>query len=121
LELTPQDPYTLIAGYDQVYISHDQGGSWTSISPEFFAASTIDRIALSYTNPNYIYVLVNNQIHYTTDMGVTWHPYSAPFTGTISDIIVDPKHENIMWATFSGYNTAKVAKFDTQTNKWTLD
>lgn len=118
LVIDPSDPQVIYAGYDQVYQSGDRGQSWASISPVFDNSATIDRIAMATSNPAYMYVLDNNQLHYTTNLGGSWGNINGTFTGTISDIIVNPKNEKNLWVTFSGYGSTKVAEYSLTTHTW---
>jgi len=119
--LDPQVPTTIYAGYDKVYMSTAQGSVWAAISPVLSNGNTIDRVVVSPVNGLYMYALVNNSIHYTKDGGTTWTTMSmAGAAGNISDIVADPKDQNILWATFSGYTVNKVARHSFATNSWTL-
>lgn len=115
----PLYPSGLLAGYDKVYLSSDKGITWGAISPVFSTNNTIERVIVPLSNTNYIYVLVNNTIRYSTDFGTTWKIISSIPGGTISDIVADPKNENILWVTYSGYTTTRVAKHSLTTNSWT--
>jgi len=45
---------------------------------------------------------------------------TSTFPGTPSDILLDPTNRNHFWMTYSGYNSKRVAEYDTATNpKWT--
>lgn len=105
----------IYAGYTQLYMSTNRGGSWKSISPSF--GSNINRIAISWLNPDKIYVLVNNTIRYIEEEGGTWKTQSKTFSGNVSDIIVHPTTNNL-WVTMNGVGTNKVAEFDSAQNRW---
>jgi photosystem II stability/assembly factor-like uncharacterized protein len=109
----------LLAGYDRLYVTDDHGSIWKAISPIY--SGKISRIACAPSNFNYIYLVTGNSIRYTTDYGVTWKILSLGSgltNGTISDIHVDPFHEDHLFVTFSGYGTAKVADYAPATG-WT--
>jgi sortilin (neurotensin receptor 3)/type IX secretion system substrate protein len=121
----PSDTATLLIGYKNVYMSHNNGISWTAISPIFDSNSFINDLVMAPTNPNYIYTVQDNYtiwksvIHYTTNSGTTWDTLHIPFTNFISDIVIDPKDEKRIWVTVSGYGTDKVYGYDLATNIWT--
>jgi Secretion system C-terminal sorting domain len=117
----PQSNNIILAGYKTLYRSFDQGNSWDSISPP--QSNFIDRIALSYTNPDYVYMKVNNGsnnsiIKYSSNFGNNW--LTLPSTGLfVSDIIVDPTDEKHIYATLGGYSAAKkVASFHLGQTSW---
>jgi hypothetical protein len=123
--LHPADTATLLIGYKQVFVSYDNGGSWTPISPVFDTSQYIDRVVIAPTNPNYVYATYFNYdywrpvIQYTNNFGVTWDTIATPFTNYISDIVVDPKNEKRFWVTISAYGVGKVWRYDMPTNTWT--
>ena len=118
----PLNDNVLFVGYDRLFLSTDYGTSWTSISPIFSNTAKINSIAVPITNPLYIYlVLDDNSIRFSPDYGATWSLLPSYGTAaTISNITADPKNENIIWITFSGYNpSAKVFMYNKTTNHWT--
>ncbi len=117
----PTTNTTLLVGIDKLFSSIDQGGSWVPISPRFDSNSKINHIAMSPADVNYIYLtLENSNIYFSPDYGVTWDTIStAGFTSSISRIKVDPKNAEILWVTFSGYGTRKVAFYNRLTRSWT--
>jgi len=116
----PSNPGTLLLGYDTLWVSYNYGASWSGISPRFSGSNNINTIVIPFTNNDYIYVVVdNNVIHYTTNFGATWSSITKPVTGTISDLAVDPKNEKQFWITMNGYGTEKVLGYNLTTNTWT--
>jgi photosystem II stability/assembly factor-like uncharacterized protein len=112
----PASTTMILAGYHNLYFSNDNGLSWSSISPSF--GSFIERIALAYTNPQYIYLSIGgNSLQKSTNFGGTWTTIASP-SSSFSDIIVDPKDETKLWATISGYNAAKKVGSYTPTGGW---
>jgi len=109
----PSLPTYIITGYDKVYVSADKGNTWTAMSPS--QPDNIKRLAISYTNPDHLYMLVSNGIKHTTDFGATWTTIKVSVGGIISDIQVDPKDENHIWVTFNGFGTNKVAEYSPAT------
>lgn len=116
--LHPSDSRTILAGYKELYYSTNRGDSWTSMSTAY--SENIERVAVSLTQPDYVYILVQNRIPYTTDFGNTWS--ALPFLpfGNVSDIHVDPTDETHIWATYSGYTPNKVAHYTPSTG-WVLE
>lgn len=120
--LDPNDHNTIVAAYDNVYSSHDQGFSWGSISPTF--NRNIHRLTMSAKNSLYIYAVEdvwpypaiqssNTTIHYTSVGGTFWSTLTPPFPETqISDIKADLKDATHFWITYAGWgNTTMVAEY----------
>lgn len=118
----------LLAGYDQLYYTADQGDTWSSISPQLNPGNNINHIAISRKNPNYIYMVYdnynNNQntLFYSPDFGGTWNNINITLGNeSISDLAVDPKDEKKLWVTLSGYGAYKAALYNVATNTWTSE
>lgn len=111
--LHPFDSRTIIAGYNGVYHSSDRGNNWSLISPTY--NSNIKRIALSARNQDYINILVSNRIYQTVNYGNSWMPLPLAPLGTMSDIHIDPKDQDHIWVTYSGYGSNKVAHYSLST------
>lgn len=117
----PTTPYKLLVGIEKVFASSDRGGSWDPISPQFSTSSNVEHIAMCATDELYIYaVLDNSTIKFSPDYGATWSTIPSPsFGGNISRIAVEPKKRDVLWVTFSGYGTPKVASYNRATSTWT--
>ncbi|MEI8278874.1 MAG: T9SS type A sorting domain-containing protein [Bacteroidota bacterium] len=117
--LHPFDNNTLFAGYQEVFMTNDQGNSWVSISPQFTfntvtgLQNNLSRIATTYADANTLYVAEEdtNLIHYTHNLGTSWTNVIPPYNGIISDIKVDPKNGDHYWISFTGYTNTKVAEY----------
>jgi len=125
--LHPTDPATLLLGYKKIYVTHDNGSSWTPLSPVLDTNSFIDRLAIANTNPNYVYACLFDYnvwqpfIYHTTDFGASWDTISTPFSTYISDLVIDPKNENRIWVTCSWYGSAKVWCYNLTTHSWVTE
>jgi len=110
--LLPSCNTCILAGYDQVYLSPDQGSSWNSISPIFYSGKNISCLGITPADSQTIYAVtsLSNLIHVTFDLGATWTSLTAD-VGNISSIEVDPKNKQHFWVTFSGFGTTKVDEF----------
>jgi len=117
--ISPFDHQTIYVGFTQLYKSTDGGTSFTAFTNTF--PNNIDRIALAYTNENYIYVTAANIIWVTTDGGTTWSRIINSLGGVISDIQVDPKDETHLWVTYSGFSPNRVGDYSLTTKKWTKE
>lgn len=118
--INPHDHNNLIAGYNTIYSSPDQGETWTDISPQF--SNLIYRLAMSMNDAGTIYATEerSKNIHYTTDSGATWTTIQPPYDEPrISDIKADHSDAGRIWITFPGYgqNKNKIATYSS--GSWT--
>ena len=52
----------------------DQGMNWSLLSPGYYFGGSVTAIAVHPSNPNEVYAAAGNQVHKTTDGGLTWTP-----------------------------------------------
>jgi photosystem II stability/assembly factor-like uncharacterized protein len=111
--LDPNNQSTIIAGYQDVYKSTNQGTTWVKISNNLTgsASNKLDEIAVAPSNSNVIYAARGNKFYATSNGGTNWSTYTLPFTNVIlsdaSSITVDPFVANIVYVTVGGYSTGK--------------
>ncbi|MBN2729230.1 MAG: T9SS type A sorting domain-containing protein [Bacteroidales bacterium] len=107
-----QHPYfsnEIFAGFKNVWKSTDLGDTWTKIS-SFSTTKSLTSLAISPTNPGYIYAANSSDIYKTTDAGATWVsirgtlPMSQAFLTYIAADSYDPEK---IYVTFSGFETGK--------------
>jgi len=112
----PTNPQTLYAGFQNVWRSTDRGSNWSKIS-NFQSQNTIFVIAVSASNPLYIYASSYSKLYKSTNGGTSW----VTFTNTsdyITGIAINPTDPKKLWLTQSGYDDGnKVMYFDG--SKWT--
>jgi len=113
------DPKTfnmVYVGYTQLYRSTNGGASWsklTNIPPTAYMRT----IAVSPSNPKYIYIGYSTTMHFTTDGGVTWNEQSN-IGQYIQDIAVHPTNPKKVWVTFGGFtSSSKIYEIDNGTVK----
>ena len=121
--LEPSCHTCIIAGFNAVYQSMDQGNSWSQISPAL-TTNTLVRIATTTADAGTIFAVENyydQNLYYTHDGGGTWTTLTAPYTGYqyISDVKVDPRDKDHIWVSFSGYGSQKVVQWSA-TSGWSL-
>lgn len=106
-EIHPTNPQTLFMGYNNLWKSTNRGDSWTSIS-NLSGGTKINAIAISPSNPNYIYFARNTSLYRTTNGGSTWTSIGSGLSyGTISSIVVHATDPRKVWVTKSGYYDGK--------------
>lgn len=113
--LEPGNPKIVYAGYNNVWKNRNYGiqDEWEKIS-DFGdgAAVNIISLAVSESNPNYIYAASNTSLRRSTDGGNTWE-ILLNSSNAITYIAVHPTNPNQVYLTKSGYNNEdKVVFFD---------
>lgn len=92
-------------GYQNVYKSMNQGTSWSKISnfglPRYV---TISEIVLAPSNPNYIYVVISNQVLKSTNSGQDWTSvFTAPNQVPVRNLTVNPTKPDEIYIVTGGY------------------
>jgi hypothetical protein len=119
--LEPSCHSCILAGYDAIYKSTDEGTTWTTYSPSL-TTNTIYRIATTMADTNTVFATddsYSQQVYYTHNGGTTWTTLTAPYSGTnmIGDIKVDPNYKGHIWISFANYGSPEVAEW-TDTTGW---
>lgn len=115
----------LLAGYQDIWFSDDQGGTWSSVTggPLVAPNKNILRLAMTNADPGTIYAVPDssNLVYYTHSFvpgsPASFTQLTAPYTGMISDIKVDEKDKDHFWITFGGFNSPQVAEY--KSGNWT--
>lgn len=106
----PQYQNTIFVGYEEVYKSTDQGNNWTQISNQ---GTTTDfrSMAISSSNPLYIYAATLSNIYRTTNGGSAtqaWTDITSNLpvsSSNITYITVKDDDPNHVWVSLGGYNS----------------
>lgn len=106
-QLDPNNPQTIIAGYDRVYRSDNSGDNWTSISPILANSANLNELIFAPSNSNRIYATQSNRLFVKDTTSNNWTEKRLPSTFDISDIEVDPDNMDIIYVTNPGYASAK--------------
>jgi photosystem II stability/assembly factor-like uncharacterized protein len=109
-ELAPSNNNTIVAGYNNIFASMDQGSSWSKLTNYSTSNTPFTHIAIANSNINYIYASWPNRIYSTKDFGSTWASKAVPNAGineAISSINVHPKNAAIVYYTKAGYGDKK--------------
>jgi hypothetical protein len=85
-------------GWNGVYKSTDLGTSWTKLSGTTIT-SNLSVVAISPSNPNYIYASTGATVYVTKDGGSTWSAYTAP--STVTSFAVHPTNPEKVWISCS--------------------
>ncbi|MBA7525290.1 hypothetical protein ES705_17441 [subsurface metagenome] len=105
----PRYPNIIYAGFKNIYRSINRGFAWDSIATDLSGDALFRSIAISPSNPDYIYAATRQKIWRTTDGGNSWSdPLSGlPSSLSITYIAVSQHDPNKIWITFSGYTFDK--------------
>lgn len=125
----PNDPAILYYGGNHLNRSTDHGSSWQLLSegvdltgdfesrgeevdPDYPNWGTLTTIAPAATDPDTIYVGTDTgRLWKTEDLGETWHEFvdAGLPDRWVTRVAVDPRDEQTVYATFSGYRAGEVA------------
>lgn len=116
--LNPNNPDSVITGFDNVWISNSGGSLWNKIS-DFATAfpnnpGYVEKICINWNNPNTIYIARSNNIFKTTNGGATWTLLNANFDPGVyvyRGMAIDPKNSNRIWIASTGFNNGKKVYF----------
>lgn len=95
----------VIAGYENVWLSTNNGGSFSPIS-NFTSGQKIRDLAVAQVNEQVIYISFTGSIHRTINNGDSWSNITSNLPDlTITDICIHPSNSDIVWVTMSGYSS----------------
>lgn len=110
------DDQTYYAGYTGggVWKTTDGGRAWDNLSDGFFRTSSIGDIAVSQRDPNVVYVgtgehavrgvmtTFGDGVYKSEDAGLTWTHMGLTYTRHISDVIIDPRNDDVVYVAAQG-------------------
>ena len=96
----------LYVGWNGVYRSTDLGITWTKISGTVIS-SNVSVLAISPSNPNYIYAAVGSTVYVTKNGGSSWVSYTAP--STVNSIAVHYSNPEKVWVASNSPNAVLVS------------
>jgi photosystem II stability/assembly factor-like uncharacterized protein len=106
--LDPSNQSIIVAGYEDVYRSANDGDDWEAISNNLTGnpANKLGAIAVAATNGDVIYTSRNNRLYATFDGGDSWSNeivFGNISGAEVSSITVHPFDHMKIWVTVSGY------------------
>ena len=116
--IDPNDHNTIIAGYEDVYKSTDQGNNWSTIY-NLNSGGKLRTLDVAPSNSQYIYAGESYTLWKTIDGGTNWSDITSGLPGDyITDITVSNTDENRLWVTLSNYNGNTVWESTNAGNSW---
>ncbi len=118
-QLVPSDNTSIIAAYDAVFKSADQGTTWTQIgSTAQIGVDVKTLLAVAPSNASVIYTGTSGALWRTIDGGTTWNSLSVPGSGMTS-LAIHPTDPNTLWVVRSNYTAGqKVFKSTNGGSTW---
>ncbi len=117
--INPTNPYSLYAGYQDVYKTEDRGDSWTQLSSNLTAGYDLKFLAVAPSDTQTIYSGTHYYLYVTNDQGNNWTDITPVTPATISGIAISSSDPNTAWVTLSGYDAGeKVYKTSNGGGSW---
>ncbi len=102
-KLDPNDNNRLFVGYNSVYVSDDNGDSWTTVGDVVNPSNDLEQIAIAPSNSEKIYATQYRTIYIKSPGLDVWNSVLTPVNQPITDLEVDPQDENIVYISYGGY------------------
>ncbi len=100
--INPQNPYTMLVGYYQLYIGDIRDRNNFAKKSAFGSNTYISAIAVAESDTNTIYVARGAALYKTTDYGENWEGIFST-SNKITYIAIDPTDPDKAWITVSGF------------------
>ncbi|MFA4852385.1 MAG: T9SS type A sorting domain-containing protein [Bacteroidales bacterium] len=104
----PSDHNLLFAGYADIYKSTDGASTWNKISDNLTNGNSVEQLAVTPSNPDYIYASESNNLYKTNDGGATWSSSAISSLLYITGITVDETNPQKIWVSATSYYSDKV-------------
>lgn len=104
ISLSPQNPNHVWIATNDIYLSLDDGLSWTKKSNNLTSepGTKIRRIEVSPVDSNAVYAYADTKLYHSTNYGDNWR-FRNVRGGNISDLYLSPSDENELWISIGGY------------------
>ena len=112
----PTNPNIIYGGYDDVYVSTNQGSTWSNVGSDGRGA-----LAIGVNDPSRYYAANGSALQTSSNSGGSWTTISGPWGGlTVTFIAVDPANASRVWVTVGGYSSGnKVFESMNAGSSWT--
>ncbi len=102
-KLDPNDNNRLFVGYNSVYVSDDNGDTWTTVGDVVNPSYDLEQIAIAPSNSDKIYATQYRTIYIKSPGIDAWNSVMTPVNQPITDLEVDPFNENIVYVCYGGF------------------
>ncbi|WP_369998410.1 T9SS type A sorting domain-containing protein [Winogradskyella sp.] len=114
LSLDTTNPSKLFGGFDDMYVSTDDGDNWTALNANVGKPVSFDN------QGNTIAVVGTAGLAYSNNGGTSWSTINQPESEEINSFSIDAAAPATLYATVKGYNNGnKVYKSTDSGNTWT--
>jgi len=120
LELHPRESGLLYHGRSRVYLSLDQGESWTGLATSF--VNKVISIGINPANPDNVWAgTLSGELAVSEDQGETWTKVNQNGLPSlpIADIVGSATEPRTMWVCYSSYGTPNLFKTTDLGKTWT--
>ncbi|NOY36666.1 MAG: T9SS type A sorting domain-containing protein [Chlorobi bacterium] len=119
--INPDNHKSLLAGYEEIYETFNQGKSWTAITSNLGQGNNFRQIAISSFNTDVIYATTGSNSWRSDDHGKTWvNIQNGLGTGTVRYFAIHQYDPHTVWAALSNYSIGdKVYYSEDGGNTWT--
>ncbi len=116
----PNNSNTLFVGFQDVWTSTNQGGTWTKIST--WGGSTLRSLTVAPSNSSYIYAATTGTIYGTSNGGSSWTNITGSLpigSSNITYISVKNDDPNTIWVSMGEFNSNCVFESTNGGSTWT--
>lgn len=101
----PTNNNILFSGYEEVYMTVDKGREWIQRSNFNMTSGKVTALAISQSNPDYVYASAGSRMWRSTNSGETWSFISGSLPSpNITSIAVSQYDPKKVFITNTGYN-----------------
>jgi hypothetical protein len=117
--IDPNDHSVLVAGYEDVFRSQDEGNTWEQLTFGITGSTDnkLDAIAVAPSNSAIIMAGRNAKLYKTIDGGENWTNHNvfpaAMYDARITSIIIHPEDPNKIFVTIGGYQSINKVRYST--------
>lgn len=120
MRMSSQDANKLYVGFLNVWTSDDGGDDWTRLGTIPNAQSTIHSLAISQSNPSWIYTCNKQNLFVSSNGGSTWLQRSIPAPAlNLTTIAVHPTNHLRACITFARYGASTAYETTNGGQSWT--
>ncbi|MEI6898744.1 MAG: hypothetical protein WCL00_02605, partial [Bacteroidota bacterium] len=120
-DIAPSDNTVIFCGTETGFVNKttNKGQNWSLVAPGYFFVGSVTAIAIHPSNPDIVYAAAGNQVHKTTNGGISWTPMLPTGNLFYADRLkIDPNNPQKLYAASSnGLYTSSDAGV-TWTQKW---